>query len=143
MDTNVYKILYCSRNLIEGDTATRDAEIRQILDVSRINNSRDGVTGALLFSSGWFAQVLEGPRTAIEKIFERIQRDGRHGDVTILKCGEIGPRDFPDWSMAHVQPESAASLGSMREALAAAWMNPQSSGDQVLELLRTLVIQED
>jgi hypothetical protein len=143
MKNDVHKILYCSRNLIEGATAARDAEIQQILEVSRVNNSRDDVTGALLFNAGWFAQVLEGPKPAIERVFERIQRDARHGDVTVLKCGEVGPRDFAEWSMAHVQPLSEHSSESMREALDAAWLHPQNSGDQVLELLRTLVVQED
>jgi hypothetical protein len=104
MNSDVYKILYCSKNLIEGETAKRDAEINQILETSRRNNKAQNVTGALLFDSGYFAQALEGTRLAIEQIFERIQRDPRHGDVTVLSSQTSGQRDFPEWSMAHVAP---------------------------------------
>ena len=58
--TNIQKVVYCSRNLIEGDAASRDAEISQILETARKNNSQVNVTGALLFSTDHFAQVLEG-----------------------------------------------------------------------------------
>src|ERR1700722_7525751 len=84
MRRDVYKILYCSKNLIEGEDAKRDAEITQILQTSRRKNKEQNGTGARLFGSGFFAQALEGPRLAIEQIFERIQRDPRHGDVTVL-----------------------------------------------------------
>jgi hypothetical protein len=144
MNSDVYKILYCSKNLIEGETAKRDAEIYQILQTSRRKNKAQNVTGALLFDSGYFAQALEGPRLAIEQIFERIQRDPRHGDVTVLSSQTDGHRDFPEWSMAHVAaPGGAASAGMAAVALDTALLHPSASADEVLGLLRSLVIQED
>ncbi len=143
MSQDLYKILYCSRNFIEGETTQSDAEISQILATARVNNSRHNVTGALLFNSGCFAQVLEGPRPAIEKIFERIQQDPRHGDVTVLECGDAETRDFPEWSMAHVQPPSEAQATGVAATLGQALSHPEASGREVLDLLRSLVIQED
>jgi hypothetical protein len=125
MNSAVYKILYCSKNLIEGEDAKRDAEIAQILQTARRKNKEQNVTGALLFNSGYFAQALEGPRLAIEQIFERIQRDPRHGDVTVLSSQKEGRRDFPEWS-----PDTPL-------------LHPAASADEVLSLLRSLVIQED
>ena len=143
MNNTLYKILYCSRNLIEGEQAQSDAEISHILATARTNNSRQNVTGALLFNAGCFAQVLEGPRPAIEQIFERIQRDPRHSDVTVLESGDASERDFPDWSMAHVQPPTGVQANGIAAALDQAMMHPEASGREVLELLRTLVVQED
>ncbi len=143
MNNALYKILYCSRNLIEGEQAQSDAEISHILATARTNNSRRNVTGALLFNAGCFAQVLEGPRSAIEQIFERIQRDPRHSDVTVLESGDASERDFPDWSMAHVQPPTGVQASGVAAALDQAMMHPEASGREVLELLRTLVVQED
>ena len=94
MQQRVYRTLYCSRNFVAGDAAQRKAEISHILTAARFNNSRKGVTGALLFNSGYFAQVLEGPREAVEQIFEKIQRDDRHGDVTVLESGYGDDRDL-------------------------------------------------
>ncbi len=143
MSNELYKILYCSRNLMQGESDQQDAEIRQILNTSRVNNSRQGVTGALLYNSGCFAQVLEGPQSAIETIFERIQRDARHGDVTILSSASGGERDFPEWAMAHVQPPSEMQATGIAAALDVALMRPENAGTEVLDLLKSLVVQDD
>ena len=94
------RLVYYSRNLIPGSEAEVAAEIRQILAASRRNNARVEVTGALMFNSGCFAQILEGPRGALEQTFERIQRDRRHAAVVVLEYAPIEARAFPSWSMA-------------------------------------------
>ena len=143
MSGDLHRILYCSRNLIERGEVEQQAELANILETARANNSRQDVTGALLYGSGFFAQVLEGPGAAVEKIFEKIQQDFRHGDITVLESGAAKSRDFPDWSMAHVVPPSAEQSAKVGAALGQALSNPSSSGGEVLELLRTLVIQEN
>jgi len=143
MSDDIFKILYCSKNLIEGEHAKQDAEISQILQSARRNNGKQNVTGALFFNSAYFAQALEGPKLAIEKIFENIQRDPRHGDVTVLSSETGGHRDFPEWSMAHVAPPDETISASMAVALDSALSHPGASADGVLGLLRSLVIQED
>jgi blue light- and temperature-responsive anti-repressor len=143
MHSAVYKILYCSQNLIEGENAKRDAEIAQILRAARRKNKEHNITGALLFNSGYFAQALEGPRLAIEQIFERIQRDPRHGEVTVLSSQTDGRRDFPEWSMAYVAPPGGTSDVMADVALDTALLHPTASADKVLSLLRSLVNQED
>jgi blue light- and temperature-responsive anti-repressor len=143
MSSDIYKIVYCSKNLIQGKQAERDAEIAQILQTARANNKGLNITGALLFSSGYFAQVLEGPQVAIEEVFEKIQRDTRHGDVTVLGSQTGGQRDFPEWSMARVQPPDGVNSGEMAARLEKALLDPGASADGVLGLLRSLVIQED
>ena len=143
MSDDIFKILYCSKNLIEGEHAKQDAEISQILQSARRNNRKQNVTGALFFNSAYFAQALEGPKLAIEKIFENIQRDPRHGDVTVLSSETGGHRDFPEWSMAHVAPPDETTCASMAVALDSALSHPGASADGVLGLLRSLVIQED
>jgi len=124
MGEDIYKILYCSKNLIEGEHAKQDAEISQILQSARRNNRKQNVTGALFFNSAYFAQALEGPKLAIEKIFENIQRDPRHGDVTVLSSETGGHRDFPEWSMAHVAPPDETISASMAVALDSALSHP-------------------
>ncbi len=143
MNTELYKIVYCSRNYIAGASAERDGEISQILGAARANNSKQNITGALLFNSGFFAQVLEGPQSSIERVFERIQQDPRHGEVTVLESGAAGERSFPEWSMAHVRLPSESEATGIAATLNQALVNPDGSGEEVLELLRSLVIQED
>ena len=98
----LYRLVYYSRNLIPGHPADIEAEIDSILQSARRNNAPLGVTGALIFNSGVFAQALEGPRHSIEGVFERIQRDRRHADVQVLAFEATPERRFPNWSMAFV-----------------------------------------
>ena len=138
--TPLHRVLYCSRNLIPGVSEAVAADIGSILAVSRRNNARDGITGALLFSQGCFAQVLEGPLDAVESAFERIQCDARHGDVTVLQSGPIMGRDFADWSMAFAGPEAASPLAGARMADALA--GPSHHGDTLLDLLKGVITRE-
>ena len=142
MNDSLCRILYCSKNLIEGEEQHRREVLSSILEIARRKNAEQGVTGALLYNSGFFAQVLEGPKPAIEKVFERIQRDERHGDVTVLELGESETRDFGGWSMAHVAPMTDTEAAAAGDTLFRAMATPSDAGSDVLELLRSLVNQD-
>ena len=92
MATKMYRLVYYSRNLVASGEAMFASNIDEILAKSRVNNERDGITGALLFNAGCFAQVLEGPLERVESAFERIQQDERHGDVSLLALEPIERR---------------------------------------------------
>lgn len=62
-------------------------------------NQKLGLTGVLFYENQHFGQILEGPRTEVTKMWERIQRDPRHHQVRLLKMEEIGERSFTTWSM--------------------------------------------
>ena len=100
--SDLYRLVYTSRNLLTGGEDEQQAAVAGLLAVSKRNNARVGVTGALLFNGGSFAQVLEGSRAAVETTFERIQRDPRHSDVAVLQCDPVAARGFPNWSMGFV-----------------------------------------
>lgn len=102
MSRNLHRLIYHSRNLIDGPPGALLNEIEGILRVSRRNNALAGITGALMFNSGSFAQILEGPSAPVFDLFERIQRDERHADATLLFFGQVATRAFPHWSMAFV-----------------------------------------
>ena len=138
--TKLYRVLYCSRNCIPGDPEMAAETVRGILATSRRNNARDGITGGLLFSEGCFAQVLEGPLEAVQETFERIQCDERHGEVTVLETGPIEARDFPDWSMAFSGTAIDAPLAGV--TLEGAFSGRSSGGDEVLAMLRSVVVRE-
>lgn len=138
-----YRLVYYSRNHIGGDDAAFAANVDQILASSRTNNGRDNITGALLFNSGCFAQVLEGPLDKVEAAFERIQQDERHGEVSLLAVDPIAARSFPNWAMGYVGSSSAEAkrfFGIGEES----GFNPANlSGDQVHSLLKDLAMAEE
>jgi len=141
MNDTIYQLVYCSRNAV-GTEVDLDAEVLCILDASRRNNSRDKVTGALLFSAGSFAQVLEGPLSEIERTFERIQRDPRHADVVVLHIQRSGQREFADWSMAYAGKLAASSDAGLALSQACGKQG-RDGADAVLALLRDLVAREE
>ena len=140
---DVYKILYCSRNLIAGSLEQRTAEIRKILDSARTNNAARNITGALLFNGECFAQVLQRPVRDVEQTFAKISRDMRHYEITILEAGYVPQRDFPDWSMAFTGTTHEPSMAGSEFDFDQAFENPSAAAVEVRNLLRTLVVQED
>ena len=141
MATDLFMIAYCSRNRVAGGEATLEPELTRILATARRNNERAGVTGMLLYNAGSFAQVLEGPLSAIERTFETIQQDPRHGDVMLLHSGSIEERSFGEWSMAYAGAESLQEVPGAGEAMEALRAGANNA-EQMLVLLRQLVIEE-
>lgn len=76
--------------------------INSILDQSRRNNPRLGITGMLCYFDDIFIQVIEGGRDEVCDLFNALVRDDRHTDVRILMYEEIGERRFGGWTMGAV-----------------------------------------
>ena len=76
-----------------------ETELLDLLTVSRRNNQQNGITGMLLYHDGNFVQALEGPRAAVEAIFERIAVDPAHDGVISTGIVPIKERQFGEWSM--------------------------------------------
>ena len=78
----------------------------EILEIGRIsseNNKKRDVTGVLISVRDYFFQVLEGDAVIVDALVEKISRDPRHNEVTILSaetaCEE---RLFTEWGMKTV-----------------------------------------
>jgi hypothetical protein len=97
---DLYRMSYISKNTIATSKEEIESEVKSILASASKNNPSLDITGALLFSGGYFCQTIEGPEDSIEELFETIQMDDRHGEVTVLHFEEIEERGFSDWSMA-------------------------------------------
>ncbi|KKC23791.1 blue light sensor protein [Sphingomonas sp. SRS2] len=92
-------LIYVSHSLIAREA--QEAEIDSIVTGSVERNARLGVRGALLFTEQHFAQLLEGPETAVEEVMERIIEDPRHDQITIIERKPIDGYRFPDWSIVY------------------------------------------
>lgn len=143
MNSNLYKLVYCSRNRIRGNNAEITAELQNILAKARSNNPRLGVTGALLYNAGNFAQILEGPLSSIERIFEVIQCDPRHSEVVVVQSGPIAERQFPEWSMAFTGNSVTEQMPLATAAFDAVFTSATGAGEQMLSVLKELVVCED
>lgn len=140
MNEDLYRLVYYSRNRIEGDPGEA---IQSILAASRTNNVKAGVTGALVFNAGCFGQVLEGNRRAVEATFERIQCDPRHGDVSLLAFEPSPGRAFANWSMAFVGTYAIDAERYADIALESGFDPSRMSGDRLFQVLQRLAIEEE
>ncbi|MBC7924228.1 MAG: BLUF domain-containing protein [Bryobacteraceae bacterium] len=143
MEQQLYSIVYCSRNRMYGDSTEIKEELESILASSRKNNQLAGISGALLYNAGSFAQVLEGPLDAIGRVFEVIQRDSRHSEVTVIQSGPIEKRQFPEWSMAFTGSTSAEGTPVASAAFDAVFAHADLAGEQMLSTLQELIISNE
>lgn len=92
----LYSLVYVSSTV----TLFSPAELVALLEQSRANNTRLGVSGMLLYKDGNTMQLLEGERDTVLALYERIARDPRHKGLLRLLEGPAETRQFAEWSMA-------------------------------------------
>ena len=97
-----FRLIYRSRSLLPDKPDDGDANLASILNVSRKNNQKQDVTGALLLNEQHkrFAQVLEGAERDVLELFERLKTDKRHDSIEIHEAGPAPTRLFSHWSWA-------------------------------------------
>lgn len=139
MNSELFSLVYFSRSTIQPSGV--EAEIRKILDIARKENPKNDVTGALLFSGGCFAQVLEGPLSAVQSTLQRIRSDARHTEVSVLSCKPITSRSFADWSMAYVTPTGRLppSLGIAGILDDPSCIDCDKLGNEIVSVLQMLI----
>ena len=76
-----------------------EEDIKALLQKSRDNNARLGLTGLLLYKDGNFMQVLEGPDDVVTRLYAKIHTDPRHHGILQLVRQQVQRREFPSWSM--------------------------------------------
>lgn len=91
----MYFLVYVS-SAVEPFT---EVELLALLEQSRENNQRLGITGMLVYKDGNFMQALEGEQSVVSELHRRIERDTRHRGMITLLQGDHNERQFPEWSM--------------------------------------------
>ena len=134
----LFRIIYMSESLMPQGNAEFASAINEILDYSRGWNDENLVTGALMFSVGRFAQVLEGPDKTIKELFGHIACDNRHHSLILLEHGAIAERAFENWSMAYTDG------GEQLDLIFASLSDPSRSSKAaaILAMLRHVVVPE-
>jgi len=89
------RLLYIS----SASKPMNEDSLLELLQECRQSNSKEGITGMLLYCGESFIQVLEGNEQDVDALFKVIKKDSRHTNVTILERKRITERKFADWSM--------------------------------------------
>ena len=126
------RALYVSRAVGPQTTTVTGS----ILLTAQAYNQTHGISGVLCQGQGLYLQVLEGERSAINRLYARIVADARHNDVELLHYEEITVRRFAKWSMAFVDISTRDPMVKMGHPE----FDPYSaSGALVMQLVDELV----
>ena len=90
--------IYCSAS---ASGAFSPSDLPALLEKCRTNNARCDVTGMLLYQNQSFFQVLEGDRSVVEALYEKVALDPRHTRVTRVVLEPISKRAFASWTMGY------------------------------------------
>jgi hypothetical protein len=93
----MYQLIYCSI----ARPGLHPTDIKAILNTSRNFNAANNITGCLLYYNEEFIQILEGTKTIVKQLYEKIEQDARHFSVILMSEEEAKGRIFNNWSMAY------------------------------------------
>jgi hypothetical protein len=92
----MYELIYYS---IASLSLTRN-DVADILKVSKENNSKNGITGCMVYHNDAFLQILEGDPETVKSLYSKIEKDERHYNLKLVYDNNKEERLFKDWSMA-------------------------------------------
>ncbi|UHD45888.1 BLUF domain-containing protein [Aureimonas altamirensis] len=75
------------------------ADVTRLSAAFSVSNTKKGVSGCMGIRRREVMQVLEGPRDIVERLYQRIQADPRHVEVTRMASTHITRRRFEGWGM--------------------------------------------
>ncbi len=139
---DLFRLIYCSESQLDPADPTGRAEIERILQSSRRKNTKLGVTGVLVFGGDGVVQVLEGSQAHVERVFELIQCDPRHGRVQVIHFAAAPSRYFGGWAMGFVGGEDDAGPATL-PALTDADRERLDADALCRQLYRNLVEEEE
>ncbi len=106
----VLQLIYTSRALFSVTPADASA----ILQTSQRHNPAHGITGALVHSDCFFAQLLEGDFGEVNALFRRIVADPRHSHITLLHYASTPKRACSGWAMHYLNDDSSLNRMLLR-----------------------------
>lgn len=98
--SDLYHLAYLSQSTLGGNQVFILNEVEQVSAAAKRNNPSRNVMGALMYSGGYFCQLLEGPAAEVEHLFEVSMSDDRHQGVEILFFDPAPDRYFGAWATA-------------------------------------------
>lgn len=100
---DLIRLVYISRSTqMEHGIEHIQVVNQQILLEARAFNKENNITGILCFGNGCYFQLIEGPKSAVEMLYAKIEKDPRHKDIKLMFKEPIAARSFADWRMKFI-----------------------------------------
>jgi hypothetical protein len=96
-EAGLYALLYVSRVAVDADRLAWSLADIQTVSVAR--NTACNITGLLIATPHYFAQLIEGSRDGLDAVMARIRADSRHVDIKIINDGPAHRRIGPSWRL--------------------------------------------
>jgi len=93
--SDLIRLVYISTAIEEFDHHS----LQPLVELASAKNREHNITGMLCYRGGSFLQVLEGPREAVERLFDNISADERHTMIQTILVEPIDDRLFEAWNM--------------------------------------------
>jgi hypothetical protein len=94
------RLTYASTTTSSPGTLRED--LTNILQEARQFNFNRRIHGALIYGNNCFYQCIEGNKTDVDQLYQKILNDPRHKYVDQLSYENIATRSFDNWSMKYV-----------------------------------------
>lgn len=107
----VFCLVYVSRAVSDFP----ETALHELMAKSRSKNVDKSITGVLLMHEGYFLQMLEGDRSAIQQLMAVIATDRRHDHVTVVFENTVERRHCPDWSMLLLTSKGENTTSSLEK----------------------------
>ena len=107
----ITRLVYSSKKAIKFSKI----DIHELMFHARIFNSNHDITGLLLFDGTYFVQFLEGSNEDISLLYEKIEEDTRHKEVTLIFKELFPERIFDDWSMIYKNISSEFPVQNLKK----------------------------
>lgn len=105
----LHEIIYVSRACEPMGTEP----LLALMEQSRCDNARRGISGFLIYHQQEFLQLIEGEQGAVMELYQRICRDNRHQQLHLLWSHAIHAPSFPDWTMGFIAPAESDLRGRL------------------------------
>ncbi len=139
MSEDIFRILYKSAAAYPAEVMLGHGYIANLLATARQRNRAADVSGVLVYTGLGFFQVLEGPRSGVQPIFESILVDRRHHTLAVIEMDFTAERRFEGWAMGFL-----GATPDLDDRLNGVGLGPVGTPETLDQLLRrTLLVLVD
>jgi hypothetical protein len=95
----LHRAVMVSKARVDLGVGALNGDLGSILACCMKASTDERMTGALIWDCGWFMEVLEGRRDALEDFWQSIAGDPRHADPQRLEFVPLLKREYETWSV--------------------------------------------
>lgn len=91
--------------------------LTELYSKAKSNNSKNNITGVLVYKNHNFLQVLEGSQDIVDQTFDRIKNDSRHSNIFKVINTNIEGRIFEDYNFGFTVIDDKTEFKNLYEYL--------------------------